>query len=101
MDIWIWHFARETLTRFTFNPGMEQYPAWTPDGVQVAFTSEHEEGGIYIGSDSAPGWSYDISPDGERFLMIKDVSSDGTSPQELILVQNWFEELERLVPTEN
>ena len=42
---------------------------------------------------------YDVSPDGERFLMIKEGGSDESSPAELILVQNWVDELERLVPT--
>ena len=43
------------------------------------------------------GRTYDVSPDGKRFLMIKERES----PAELILVQNWFEELKRLVPTDN
>ncbi len=35
---------------------------------------------------------YDVSPDGERFLMVK-AGAGGPAPRELILVQNWFEEL--------
>ena len=44
------------------------------------------------------GWapSYDISPDGERFLMI----TSEAQPNELHIVLNWFEELKRLVPTD-
>ncbi len=47
------------------------------------------------------GRSYDVAPDGQRFLMIKESGgAEGTSaPPSLILVQNWFEELRRLVPT--
>jgi serine/threonine-protein kinase len=52
---------------------------------------------------AAPGpWrSYDVSPDGERFLVMKDGAG---KPQDLlatgfVVVQNWFEELRRLVPT--
>jgi len=45
------------------------------------------------------GGAYTVAPDGERFLMIK--RSEETSTTELILVQNWFEELKRLVPTDN
>ena len=38
--------------------------------------------------------SYDVSPDGLRFLMIRSRSTPG----ELKLIQNFFEELKRLVP---
>jgi len=46
------------------------------------------------------GRAYDVSPDGRRFLMIKegDGPSDDSSPPGIIVVQNWFEELRRLVP---
>ncbi len=51
-------------------------------------------------SSAVAGRSYDVSPNGERFLMIKaGGAGDDTPPAELILVQNWFEELKRLVPT--
>jgi len=44
-----------------------------------------------------PGNQYDVALDG-RFVMLEQGSpSDGTVPAELILVQNWFEELKRLV----
>jgi serine/threonine-protein kinase len=46
------------------------------------------------------GRSYDISPDGQRFLMIKEGGADGTAaPSSIIVVQHWVEELKRLVPT--
>ena len=41
----------------------------------------------------------DIHPDGQRFLIAKNEQA-GETPTDLILVQNWFEELKRLVPTE-
>ncbi len=41
--------------------------------------------------------NYDISPDGQRFLMIK--REEDLMPTELTVVFNWFEELKRLVPT--
>jgi serine/threonine-protein kinase len=44
--------------------------------------------------------TYDVSPDGKRFLMIKGPATDtGATPPALILVQHWDEELKRLVPT--
>jgi serine/threonine-protein kinase len=45
--------------------------------------------------------TYDVSPDGQRFLMIKPEgeSEEGPAPVNLVLVLNWLEELKRLVPT--
>ena len=37
-----------------------------------------------------------ISPNGERFLMLK---APTPPPEGIVVVQNWFEELKRLVPT--
>jgi serine/threonine-protein kinase len=45
------------------------------------------------------GLSYDISPDGQRFLMLKEGGADGSAmPASIIVVQNWVDELKRLVP---
>jgi serine/threonine-protein kinase len=47
------------------------------------------------------GRSYDVSPDGSRFLMIKEGGPGGTTPPaSFVVVQHWFEELKRLVPTD-
>ena len=43
--------------------------------------------------------TYDVSPDGRRFLMIKNADAPASSAQaRIILVQNWFEELKSKVP---
>jgi len=39
-----------------------------------------------------------VTSDGERFVMIRN-SDSGSLDEELIAVENWFEELNRLVPT--
>jgi eukaryotic-like serine/threonine-protein kinase len=42
---------------------------------------------------------YDVSPDGQRFLMIKALGTDASAaPPVLVVVQHWDEELKRLVP---
>ena len=38
--------------------------------------------------------NYDVSPDGQRFVMVRHDSAAGR----ITLVLNWFEELKRLVP---
>jgi Tol biopolymer transport system component len=44
---------------------------------------------------------FDMSPDGERFLVISwAVIGESADPARTILVQNWTEELKRLVPVE-
>jgi len=48
------------------------------------------------------GGTYDVSRDGERFLMIRETTNGvDTEPTQLILVQNWTEELKRLVPVDH
>ena len=42
--------------------------------------------------------TYDVSPDGERFLMVEEI--EDRRSQEVILVLNWSEDLKRLLPTE-
>ena len=44
--------------------------------------------------------TYDVSLDGQRFLMIKDAAGpdQSASPPRIVVVQNWFEEVKRLVP---
>ena len=42
--------------------------------------------------------NYDISPDGETFLFIEEREGE-LEPTTVKVVLNWFQELERLVPT--
>jgi hypothetical protein len=53
--------------------------------------------GDYLLANGGP--NYDISRDGERFLMIRHVAGASASPK-IIIVENWFEELNQLAPTE-
>ena len=56
---------------------------------------------LFQGNYPAPnigGRLYDVSRDGQRFLMIKGEDAESV-PRHLTVVQNWLEELKRLVPT--
>jgi hypothetical protein len=44
--------------------------------------------------------NYDVSPDGQRFLMVKASEQEQASTQ-INVVLNWLEELKRRVPTGN
>ena len=40
-----------------------------------------------------PAWTYDVTPDGDRFLMMKVPA--GSEPRQVEVVLNWFEELKK------
>ena len=98
-----------------------QQPLWSPDGRELFYRAP---GGMMVVPvlDTEPAFragspevlfetqyyfdralrTYDLHPDGQRFLMVQDVAPTdalGTATQsQIILVENWFEELKRLVP---
>jgi Tol biopolymer transport system component len=57
------------------------------------------EGRYAMSTENAGRANYDISPDGQRFLMIKPVEQQQAGPTQINVVLNWTEELKRLVPT--
>jgi Tol biopolymer transport system component len=91
-------------------------PVWSPDGTELFYRSGNRMMVVSVQTESTfragrPGvlfeglyrttghpaglQYYDISPDGQRFLMIKR----DEDPAQIHVVLNWFEELKRLVPT--
>ncbi len=98
-------------------------PRWGPDGREIFYHNtdammvvsvEDEPGflagrpevlfsGEYLFSGPVRSPAYDISPDGQRFLMQKKVAGENDEIDEqtmLIVVENWFEELKRLAPAD-
>ena len=92
-------------------------PLWAKDGKQLYFRWRDQvwaadvrtESGFSTGkprllferpgySPGHPTRSYDLSLDGQRFLMVKQEQRTPAPVTEMTLVQNWFEELKRLVP---
>ena len=80
-DIWLWEFTRRSLTRFTFDPGPDTYPVWTPDGRRLIFGSAR--GGspnlFWQAADGSgaverltqsptPQQAFAVSPDGSRIV---------------------------------
>jgi hypothetical protein len=59
------------------------------------------EGSYFSPPVGLSGRTYDVSPDGQRFLMIKDAPAGdpNVAPASIDVVLNWFEELKRLLPT--
>ena len=70
-------------------------PTFTPGIPRALF-----EGPYRLGLLPRP-WPYDVFPDGQRFLMLKEVVDADTGDERAVfLIQNWFEELTRLVPVQ-
>jgi len=95
--------------------GME--PVWNPNGRELFYRSGRKMMAVDIATH--PGFvagkprvlfegeylltplafpNYDVSPDGQRFLMLKPTEQKATAPAQINVVLNWFEELKRLVP---
>jgi WD40 repeat protein len=64
-------------------------PAFKPGTPQVLFEGPYK---------NVPGLSYDVAPDGQRFLVLQP-EHDDSQVRELHVVLNWFEELEHRLPT--
>jgi eukaryotic-like serine/threonine-protein kinase len=92
-------------------------PVWNPNGRELFYRTENKMMVVDIGTHSSfsagkprvlfsepylptpiiPA-NYDVSPDGQRFLMLKP-SEQETAPTQINVVLNWFEELKQKVPT--
>ena len=59
------------------------------------------EGSYFSPPVGLAGRTYDVSPDGQRFLMDGDAPAGepNVAPASIDVVLNWFEELKRLLPT--
>ena len=94
------------------DPREARSPVWSRDGSEIFYRSGNAVLTVPVGSEDtfAPGapevvfeggWAnpsqgrqFDVSSDGQRFLMIRwDMGGDDAAPRELIVVRNWFEEL--------
>ena len=63
-DVWVYDLARRLRTRFTFDPTMDWWPVWSPDGSRLAFSS------IRDGSNNL--WVKEVGGADEEQLLFKD-----------------------------
>jgi dipeptidyl aminopeptidase/acylaminoacyl peptidase len=94
-----------------------QEPVWNPRGTELFYRSGRKIMSVNVDSKSnfsvgkprtlfegqylstpATFSYYDVSPDGERFLMLKPVETEVAAPTQINIVLNWFEELKQKSP---
>lgn len=90
-------------------------PLWSPDGRELFYMTPEEDKLMVVSIDSETGFTagapevlfegnffqyfsrhtYDISPDGQRFVMLmrgRAETTEDAAPPELVVVQNWLAE---------
>jgi len=94
-------------------------PAWNPNGRELFYRSGDKMMAVDIATQSglaagkprvlfegryerspATSPNYDVSLDGQRFLMLKLSEQESAAPKQINVVLNWFEELKRRVPAD-
>jgi serine/threonine-protein kinase len=104
--------------RSTISSEGGQEPVWNPKGGELFYRSGNKLMAVEV--DTKAGFSagnpktlfegpylpttaslpfYDVSPDGQRFLMLKPVESQTPPPTQINVVLNWFDELKKKLPT--
>ncbi|HEV2247463.1 MAG TPA: protein kinase [Terriglobia bacterium] len=93
-------------------------PVWNPNGRELFYRTGDKMMAVDISTQTGfaastprmlfegryeqppvPLHNYDVSPDGQHFLMLKPVEQEQAAPTQINVVLNWFEELKRRVPT--
>ena len=86
--------AETAATPQIMRVGVDRGSTWSATPPTVALRA-----GYLTAPPGNSGRSYDISPDGRRFLLLKDPSQQTSAPPQIVVVQHFDEELKRLVPT--
>ncbi len=88
-------FYVSTETRQLMSVHVPPGTTWAPGPAKVVLKAPY----FWGTTAGAAAATFDISPDGLRLLMIRPIKEPETpGSSNLIVVQNWFEELKRLVP---
>jgi eukaryotic-like serine/threonine-protein kinase len=99
----LWARDGKELFYRSVTPGSQTSQAWSVDVQTGSGFSASRPRLLFEQSGYAlriPIRGWDISPDGKRFLMVKLEERKSQPLTEMVLVQNWFEELRRLAPTQ-
>jgi serine/threonine-protein kinase len=116
VDVFIQSFPNSKLKRVKVSPAHGSEPMWTQSGRELVYREGDKMMAVSVDAATGavgpprvlfsgrypdnPGWtrprSYDVTPDGNRFLLTK-LPGEQPRPQ-VMMVLNWFEELRSKVP---
>jgi serine/threonine-protein kinase len=116
VEVYVQSFPNPNLKRWKVSPGRGSEPMWTRGGRELVYRNADTVMAVSMDLENGrsgqptalfagpypdnPGWtrprSYDVSRDGERFLMIR-LPTDRPRPR-IVVVLNWFDELRARVP---
>lgn len=75
---------------------VQTQPSFTAGRPKLLWEGHYSHGmSSSCGSPGVTSFNYDVTPDGERFLMVKDVYQD-VAAGKIVVVLNWTQELNRL-----
>ena len=120
-EIYVRPFPNVDTGRWQVSRGGGRKPVWAPDGRELFYRRPDDLAMMVAPIETEPTFRpgnsevlfeatdfpvvtgprrFDIAPDGQRFLMIKEgrTTLEDAAPPQINVVLNWSEELKRLVP---
>jgi serine/threonine-protein kinase len=117
-EVYVQAFPDAGGRKWPVSTGGGSEPLWSRDGRELFYRNgRHEMVAVAVTGSAAPplgrqqvlfstreyatgqaSRAYDVTPDGQRFVMLRSARRPGEDDFRLVVVENFFEELERLVP---
>jgi serine/threonine-protein kinase len=124
-EVYVRPFPNADAGRWQVSNAGGRLPRWAHDGGELFFQTSREDGAMWVvavqsastfefsnpvllfespgawAGSASTGNSYELAPDDQRFLIarfVDEVDDDAAAASGVVLVNNFFGELERLVP---
>lgn len=109
-DVYVTSFPDKRIVKQVSEDGGGE-TKWSPKGGELFFRKDNDLMVVTFDADvefrpsrprpliRMPAWvqTYDVAPDAQRFLVVAD-DPEPSALKQLVVVQNWFDELRRLAP---